>query len=502
MYIGHFVERNGLLYRTKTALKCGTGSVTFEELRNGTLHLANVFMSLKVNRGDRVALLDYNSMAYIEVLLAACLSNLVAVPLNFRLSTRELNMIIDDCSCTVLVYNAAFSDVVGEIKRRDTSIRHFICVGDKGETDAGLSSYNEALPTPGEEEPAFILYTSGTTGMPKGAVITHHAMLAVIRNNVIEQGIVPEDCFIQAAPLFHVAPLQTFLAHLYQGCTCVIMRQFDAEAMMEAIQRDRATATFLVPRMISAVHDHPKRGNYDLSSMSTIIYGGAHTPLEQLRDFLHTWGPVMSQTYGSTEPGLVTVLKKRDHIPEGDGGDHLGSCGRAVLDVEVKIVDSLDNAVDSGQIGEILVKGEGVIREYWQKPSETGESIRNGWFHTGDLGFMDREGYVFIVDRKKDMIISGGENIYPAEIENVLYMMPEILEAAVVGVPDKKWGATVKAVVVLREGCRVTQDDIIEFCKQNLASYKKPTSVDVVSELPKNASGKVLKRVLREKYLS
>jgi acyl-CoA synthetase (AMP-forming)/AMP-acid ligase II len=505
MYVGHFLERNSVLYRKKTALQCGTHSETFEELRNRSMHLSNMFMSLKLDPGDRVALLDYNSAEYIEILLAVSLSSLVGVPLNFRLSARELKMIVDDCSCKVLVYSTTFASVVEQMKNELLSVRHFLRIDDLREAASGLlpKSTGETIPAVRDEEPVLILYTSGTTGMPKGAVLTHRNMLAVLRNNIIEQGIVPEHSFIQAAPLFHVAPLQTFLAHLYQGCTCLIMRQFDLEAMMTAIQNNRITTTFLVPRMLSVIHSHPKLKDYDLSSLSTIIYGGAHTPVEQLKEFLNTWGQIMSQTYGSTETGLVAVLRKHDHAG-GDGkrAGRLRSCGRQVLDVQVKITDSSGNSADCGEIGEIVVKGEGVIQEYWQKPLETSECIKDGWFHTGDLGFLDAEGYLFIVDRKKDMIISGGENIYPAEIENVLYLMPEILEAAVVGVPDKKWGATVKAIVVLKEGYHVTEKDVIDFCKRNLAGYKKPASVDFVPELPKNASGKILKRVLREKYLS
>lgn len=504
MYVGHFLERNSILYRNKTALKCGAYSVTFEELRNRTTQLAKIFMSLGLDQGERVALLDYNSIQFMEILLGVSISGLVAVPLNFRLSTRELKIIINDSTCKALVYNCTFAPSIEEMKNDLTSVQRFICIDGNGEMDFGHEASlpcnnDKEMPVLREENPLYILYTSGTTGMPKGAVLTHHSMLNVMRNNIIEQSIVPENCFIQVAPLFHVAPLQIFFSHLYQGCTCVIMQQFDPEAMMEIIQNNRITSTFLVPRMLSAIHDHPKLKDYDLSSLSTITYGGAYTPLEQLKEFLQTWGLIMLQVYGSTETGLVTVLKKQDHILNEGAANHLGSCGRAALDVQLKIVDSSGRPAKIGEIGEILVKSEGTIQEYWQKPSETNECMKNSWFQTGDMGYMDNDGYLFIVDRKKDMIISGGENIYPAEIENVLYMMPEIMEAAVVGIPDKKWGATVKAVVVLKEKCYLTEEQVIDFCKQNLASYKKPTSVDFVSELPKNASGKILKRVLRDK---
>lgn len=255
--------------------------------------------------------------------------------------------------------------------------------------------------------------------------------------------------------------------------------------------------------MISAISNHPELSQYDLSSLSTIAYGGTPTPPEVLRNFLDRWGPIFLQVYGASEAGLITVLRKHEHMINDKDGQpkYLNSCGREIIDVLIKVVNNEGNEVNPGEVGEILVKSEGVMQGYWKLPAETRECIKDGWFHTGDLGILNEDGYLFHKDRKKYMIISGGENIYPAEVENVLHMMPEILEAAVIGVPDEKWGETVKAVVVLKAGHSFSERDIITFCKRNLAGYKKPTSVDFMRELPRNAAGKILKGVLREKHL-
>nr|MBC8458085.1 AMP-binding protein [Deltaproteobacteria bacterium] len=321
--------------------------------------------------------------------------------------------------------------------------------------------------------------------------------------NIIEQEIIPENFFLHVASLFHIAPLQILLAFLYRGCTCVVSHHFDPKVTLELIQQERVTNIFLVPSMISAISNHPELTRYDLSSLSTIVYGGTPTPPGVLRNFLDRWGPIFLQVYGATEAGLVTVLRKHEHMINDKEGrpKYLSSCGREISDVLIKIINNEGNEFNPGEVGEILVKSEGVMQGYWQLPAKTSKCIKDGWFHTGDLGTLNEDGYLFHIDRKKHMIISGGENIYPAEVENVLHTLPEILEAAVIGVPDEKWGETVKAVVVLKEGKSLSERDIIVFCKKNLASYKKPTSVDFVQELPRNAAGKVLKGILREMYL-
>ena len=509
MYVGHFLERNAVLYRDKTALKCGDKSLTFGELENRALRLATALVSLPgLYRGDRVAFLDYNTIEYVEFHLGLPIGGLIAVPLNFRLIGKELKGIINNASCKAILYRSSFAPIVDEIREELVSVKHFICLDGPRGKDIG---YEEVLlkgqtgnsSPPGEEEPAYILYTSGTTGIPKGATLTHRNMLCAMRGNIIEQEIIPENIFLHVAPLFHIAPLQILLSFLYQGCTCVVTPQFDPQVTMELVQQERITNIFLVPRMLTAIFNHPELPQYNLSSLSTISYGGAPTPPEVLRRFLKRWGPIFLQVYGASEAGLITTLKKHEHMIEDKDGEpkYLNSCGREIIDVQIKVINNEGNEVNPGEVGEILVKSEGVMLGYWQLPAETNECISGGWFRTGDLGILNEDGYLFHVDRQKYMIISGGENIYPAEVENVLHLMPEILEAAVIGVPDEKWGETVKAVVVLKERQSLSEKEIIEFCKRNLAGYKKPTSVEFIRELPRNAAGKILKSVLREKYL-
>jgi long-chain acyl-CoA synthetase len=509
MYVGHFLERNGTIFRNKVALKWKDRSTTFSQLKERCLRLGSALLSLGLAPGDRVAFLDYNSCEYVEFHLAIPLAGLVAVPLNFRLSGNELKAIVNYSSCKALFYRSSFIPVVEEIRKDLTSASHFICLDGPRERDMG---YDELLargrtenpPPPHDDDPACILFTSGTTGTPKGATLTHGNHISALRGLIIEVEIVPENIFLHVAPLFHIAPLQNLLAYLYRGCTCVMVTQFDPRLIIETIQTEGITNTFFVPRMISAILSHPDLGGYNLSSLSSVAYGGAPTPPEVLRNFLERWGPIFVQHYGASEAGLITLLRPKEHaIKDGYGRPrYLGSSGRPIIDVRVKIVDDSGQETGPREVGEILVSSLSVMKGYWNMPDETGECIKEGWFHTGDLGSVDTDGYLFHTDRKKYMIISGGENIYPAEVENVLHMMPEILEAAVIGVPDEKWGETVKAVLVLREGCSLTDTDVMEFCKNNLASYKKPTSVDFIQELPRNPSGKILKNVLKERYLN
>ncbi len=507
MYVGHFLERNSRIYSKKKALKWGDKSISFSQLREQSLGLGNSLFSLDLKPGDRVAFLDYNSFEYVEFHLGVPLAGLIAVPLNYRLSGRELKAIINYSSCKALLYRATFAAVVEEIRAELPSVDHFICLDGRRGEDMG---YDELLamrkvrhaPPPPDDRPACIIFTSGTTGIPKGATLSHGSHVSALRGLIVEVEIVPENTFLHVAPLFHIAPLQNLLAYLYRGCTCVIMPQFDARLTMEAIRNESITNTFLVPRMISTILSRPDLDRYNISSLSSVAYGGAPTPPEVLRGFIEAWGPIFVQHYGASEAGLITVLRRQEHTMKDESGrlKYLGSSGRPIIDVRIKLVDDSGHEVQPGEVGEILVNSPSVMNGYWDMPAETAECIKGGWFHTGDLGTMDEDGYVFHTDRKKYMIISGGENIYSAEVENVLHMMPEILEAAVVGVPDEKWGETVKAVVVLREGAILTETDVMEFCKKNLASYKKPTSVDFIDELPRNPSGKVLKNLLKTNY--
>lgn len=507
MYAGNFLGRNARLFSQKTALSCAEETLTYEGLLDTVSGLGPGLAASGLKKGDRVAFLGHNSLAYVEFHIGVSMGGMVAVPLNFRLAAKELEFILNDCGCKALIYAAPFVQTVDKFRKGVSTLKRFISLSGPRGKDVGhedlLSGVGRGpMPYPEEGDPASILYTSGTTGFPKGAVLSHHNMLAAIRGNVIEQQIVSENKFLSVGPLFHVAPLQILLSFLYRGCSCVILRQFDPKAVLETIQNERITNIFLVPAMLKALLDFPDFARYDLSSLSTVTYGGAPTPKELLCRALKTFGPVLIQVYGSTETGLTTLLNKNDHMERDGAGEHkyIHTCGKEIVDFMVRTVDEKGDDTAPGEAGEILVKGGSVMQGYWGKPEETRKAIADGWFHTGDVGTFDETRFLTILDRKKDVIISGGENIYPAEIESFISTLPQVSEAAVIGAPDERWGETVKAVIVLKEGETLSAEELIDACKRHLASYKKPTSVDFVGELPKNSTGKILKRVLRERY--
>ncbi len=353
---------------------------------------------------------------------------------------------------------------------------------------------------PCESSPA-----SGTTGRPKGAMLTHHNLMIMTMNffaDICPLG--PEDAVLHAAPLSHGSGLYC-LPNVAKGAANVILatKSFDPPVVFETIQRRRVTNIFMAPAMIKRLIIHPEMGRYDLSSLRCINYGGAPILVEDLKDAVRKMGQVFVQLFGQAEaPMTISYLRKEEHLLEGteEQMKRLTSAGIPRTDVEVKIVDDKDNDLPPGQMGEIVLRGEVVMKGYWKNPEASAETLRGGWLHTGDLGIMDDKGYVYILDRAKDMIISGGENIYSREIEDVIVKHPAVLEVAVIGVPDERWGESVKAIVSLKEGKKTTEEEIINFCKEYLASYKKPKSVEFIDAIPKNAYGKVLKRELREKY--
>jgi len=352
---------------------------------------------------------------------------------------------------------------------------------------------------------AWLFYTSGTTGKPKGAMLTHRNLLAMMMNYFADVNpLVPEDVVLHAAPLTHGSGLFGLPA-IAKGATSIILHtpSFDPQTVFALIQDLRVTTiAFLAPTQIKMMLNGPYR-SYDLSSLRCIPYGGGPMYVEDMKQAVEAFGPVLVQIYGQGEaPMTISYLRREEHVTHGDpdAERRLASAGIPRTDVEVRIVDDDDHEVAAGKIGEIAARGSVVMMGYWNRPDETAESLRGGWLHTGDIGMMDEQGYLYLLDRKKDMIISGGNNIYPREIEEVLLKHPAIYEVAVIGVPDPLWGESVKAIVALRSGMTVTEEEVNGLCRQHLASYKKPRTVEFVQELPKNAYGKILKRELREQY--
>lgn len=500
------INTNAQRYADKTALVGEERSHTFEEVRRRINSLVNALADLGVQKGDRVGILAYNCPQYFEV-FGLAKAGRVCVPLNHRSVGRELAYLINNSGISTLIVESAFVEVVDSIRHELDGVGNLICLDAEVE---GMTSYEELIASyPSDEpvdevavdDPAALYYTSGTTGHPKGATHTHKSLMAEIR--IHDGSFGPDDIVLCVMPFFHVggSAAHLFPAFAY-GATIVIHKGFDETKVLEAIAKQKVTYVGLVPAMIIRLLEHPNLDEYDLSSLRTIMYVGAPMPLEALRKGIERFGQVFSQLFGQTETLNVAVLRKEDHKVEGSGKEvkRLESAGKPLGQGEMRIVDEHGSDIAPGGVGEILARSDRMMTGYWRMPKETAETIEGGWLHTGDVGRMDEDGYIYLVDRQKDMIISGGENIYSREVEEVLYMHRAVLEAAVVGVPDKKWGESVKAVVVLKDGAKASEEELIDFCKEHLASFKKPRSVEFRDVLPKTGSGKIRKAEIREQY--
>jgi acyl-CoA synthetase (AMP-forming)/AMP-acid ligase II len=404
-----------------------------------------------------------------------------------------------------------FRDSLYALKHEMPRVKHTLCLRDPLK---GMLPYEDLLKEQspnfldvdvGRDDLAWLFYTSGTTGQPKGAMLTHHVLMMMTMNFFADMApLGPDDVILHAAPLSHGSGLYA-IPNVAKGAANIVLhvKTFDPKTVFETIQRRKVTNMFMAPAMIKRLVTSPEIDQYDLSSLKCIHYGGAPIYTEDLKAAVRKLGQVLVQLFGQAEsPMTISYLRREEHLLEGTEEEmkRLTSAGIPRTDVEVKIFDENDHELPPGEMGEIVVRGEVVMKGYWRNPAATAETLRGGWLHTGDLGSMDERGYVYILDRAKDMIISGGENIYSREIEDVILKHPAVHEVAVIGVPDETWGEAIKAIVVLKQNQKATQEEIINFCKEHMASFKKPKSVEFIEEIPKNPYGKVLKRELREKY--
>jgi long-chain acyl-CoA synthetase len=493
-------------YPDKTAFIFEDRALTFKQVNQRINRLANALADLGVEKGNRVGILAYNCPQYFEV-FGLAKAGRVSVPLNYRSVGRELSYLVNNSEMNTLIFESEFADVVSSVRHELDGVRNFICLDASPE---GMLSYEQLIsrfppdePTDDLEpdEPCVLFYTSGTTGLPKGAIHTHKSLVAEIGTR--HGDFRSSDIALCVMPFFHVGGSAANLFPAFaRGATIVIHGAFDETPVLEAIEKDKVTYVGLVPAMIIRLLEHPDLSQYDLSSLRTIMYVGAPMPLEALKSGIERFGPIFTQLFGQTETLNLAVLEREEHKLEGSPKEikRLESAGRPLAEGEIRIVDEQGHDVPVGEAGEIIARSDRVMKGYWKMPEDTAETIKDGWLHTGDVGRMDEDGYIYLVDRKKDMIISGGENIYSREVEEVLYMHPAVLEAAVVGVPDEMWGESVKALVVLKEGSAASEQEIIDFCKEHLASYKKPSSVEFRDSLPKTASGKIKKGEIREPY--
>jgi fatty-acyl-CoA synthase len=530
--IGSWLQRRRPKSGTKTAVIAGERSLSYEQLAERSARLANAFRDRGLGRGDRVAYLGENDPSFLETLFAAGLAGAVFVPLNTRLAPPEIQFQLRDCGAALLVHSAALADLA-ERGSADTAVGARIVVGDSGDDGAprggatGADAPNQAsngtsvgasltggvveafesvvasgaaLPPDepvGLDDTAMILYTSGTTGSPKGALLTHGNVTWNCVNVLVDFDFASTDVALMISPMFHVASLDMgVLPTLLKGGTVVLEAKFDPRRTLELIEKHRATTISGVPTTYQMLCEHPAWEGTDISSLNKLTCGGSAVPMRVLEAYERR-GLRFSNGYGMTEtaPGATT-------LPAARSRDKAGSSGLPHFFTDVRVADPLDPTAGSaapGSVGEIQIKGPNVIHEYWNRPEASADSYTaDGWFKSGDMGYKDDDGFVFISDRLKDMIISGGENIYPAEVEQAITELDAVGSVAVIGVPDEKWGEVPRAVVLLREGAELTEEQVRAYLEGRLARYKIPKSVVFVAEMPRTASGKIRKADLRK----
>jgi acyl-CoA synthetase (AMP-forming)/AMP-acid ligase II len=509
MYVTQALHRAVQQQPDAVATVFGSRRTTFAEQRGRVSRLAGGLRQVGVRSGDRVAYLGLNSDRFYEYYFAVPWADAVVNPINIRWAAAEIVYALEDSQTSVLMVDDAFLPLVEQICARYGGLETLIYVGD-GVVPDGMESYEElAIAGPeladvrrGGDDMAGLFYTGGTTGFAKGVMLSHRNLLTSVLG-LQASGAFPRTSgsTLHVAPMFHLAAVSELMSCAVAGRTQVILPAFDPLTVLEVVDRGRVEALRLIPVMLQMLLDHSRFDDFDLSSVSSVGYGGSPIAVALLERATAKFpGAAFVQVFGQTELSPVTsVLGPADHaVPRRISS--MGSVGRAAPHAEIRIVDDNDAEVSVGTVGEVVVRGGHVMHGYWNKPTETAFALRNGWLHTGDAGFLDSEGYLFIVDRLKDVIITGGENVFSTEVENALGTHPAVAACAVIGIPDQQWGERVHAVVVLRGGAAVTADELRVHTKEFLAGYKCPRSVDFVDALPLSAAGKVLKRELRSRY--
>ena len=512
MDIANFFSRYGRYYGDKTAVVFKDKRFSFAEMTDRVNRLANGLLDLGVNSDDAVALIANNCSQFLEIFFARYELGVLELSLNTRLNPEEwARQINQNKTNTVFVAEdmlEAFSTIRPELKW----VKHFIAISGAA---PDMIDYEQLISSASPEEPPVdvviskekvkrIMYTGGTTGVPKGIMLSTEADMAQIRNMLVD--LVPDltatDVFLGLQPMYHaVRPF--FFPCWMRGATQVIVPTYSPEVAFDAIEKEKVSVIKTVPTVLVRLISSPDIQKRNLKSVRTIMYGGSPMPVEKLKDAINIFGPIFMQNYGQSESAMtICLLKKEDHVFEGDPKKvaRLASVGHPYSWVEVKLVDDDGVEVPPGEQGELIVRGDHNMIGYLDMPEETRESLKDGWVYTRDIATMDEEGYIFLVDRKSDMIISGGENVYPGEVEQILYQHPAVMEACVFGIPDEQWGESVTAAVAFKPGMSASEEELVEFCKQRLARYKSPKKIDFHESLPKSGLGKILRRELRAPY--
>ena len=506
--LADIVRTHGVARASDNSLIEGDRTRTWGELYERSVRVANALQAAGVGVQDRVAFLDKNSIEHFEVFYGCALINAVSVDINWRLAPPEVEFIVNDAAAKVLVVHADFWPVIEAIRANLTTTQLIVVIGGTGgdidyETWVNSGAATDPAVVSASEDVAFQLYSSGTTGRPKGVMLTNNNFFVMLPGARTFWKLSDDMINLVAMPLFHIGGGGWATAGQFVGSSSIIVREMDPNAVIQLIEKHKITHGFLVPAVLQFMLMMPSVKEADFSSLQLMVYGASPISLEVLTNSVETFKCDFMQVYGLTETtGATTLLPSEDHDPKGPNAHRLRSCGVPAPGVEIRIIDNATGKeLPAREVGEIWCKSPQVMKGYWNNPKATAESITpDGWFKTGDAGYRDEDGYIYIHDRVKDMIVSGGENVYPAEVESALMSHPAIADVAVIGVPHEKWGETVKAIVVKKADVAVTEAEIIEFSKGLLARFKCPTSVDWIDALPRNPSGKILKKDLRAPY--
>jgi acyl-CoA synthetase (AMP-forming)/AMP-acid ligase II len=503
--LGDVLETNAQLYPDAVAWTFEGRTLTHRQTLQRGRQLVHALATQGVGRQDRVSILAMNTIEFAEVFAAGWTSGIIVATVNFRLAAAEMWWILQDSSPKVLIFEAQYLDVVASLRGRLPGIQTYVCIGARSDWAVSYEDFvaggvaDKATLRAREEDIALLMYTSGTTGRPKGCMLGQREMRQLCINLAIEQNSALFERVLLVMPLFHVGATAIAAAHLFRGGSIVLHRQFDPAALLDSVERDKVNILHLAPIMVQMVIEQPNVEARNVSSLHTVVYSAAPMPSPVLKRGLKLFGNVFVQLYGQTEV-ISTVLPRALHRPEGTPREQrwLTSVGLPLINSRIKLLD--DNGLECapGEAGEIVVQTTAMCRGYWNNSAATLDTVRDGWCHTGDIGKFDEDGFLYLVDRKKDMIISGGENIYSREVEEAVVQHPAVSEVAVIGLPDEKWGESVCAVVVLRLGASLLESEVIAHTRTLIASYKKPRHVKFVDSLPKLPSGKVNKVALRE----